>query len=142
MRFVSTVGSASALMLSGAIAVISASAQTASDAPYRANVESDGVQRIRIVGGSYFFKPNHIVVKARTPVELTLVKEPGIAPHNFVIQAPAADVAVEKELGTEPTKIAFTPTAPGKYEFYCSNKLFFMPSHRRQGMEGILEVVE
>lgn len=142
MRFVSTVRIASALVLSGVIAVVSASAQTASDAPYRANVDSDGVQRIRVVAGSYFFKPRHIVVKARTPVELTVVKEQGITPHNFVIHAPDTGVAVDKELSTEPPTITFTPTTPGKYAFYCSQKFLFLPSHRERGMEGILEVVE
>ena len=31
---------------------------------------------------------------------------------------------------------------PGRYAFYCTNKLLFMPSHRQQGMEGVIEVVE
>ena len=104
--------------------------------------DPDGVVRISVTAGSYFYKPNHIVVKVRTPVELTIAKEAGMAPHNFVMQAPDAGITVNRELGTEPTRIAFTPTAPGRYAFYCTNKLLFMPSHRHQGMEGVLEVVE
>ena len=97
-------------------------------------VNPDGVVRINMIAGSYFYKPNHIVVKVRTPVEITVVKEAGLAPHNFVMQAPEAGITVNRELGTEPTRITFTPTAPGRFAFYCTNKLLFMPSHRHQGI--------
>ena len=117
-------------------------AQPAGDTPVRATPDADGVQRVSIVAGSYFFRPRHIVVKARTPVELSVVKEPGITPHDFVIQAPDAGIKVDAKLDTEPTKVTFTPTAPGKYIFYCSNKFLFLQSHRERGMEGVLEVVE
>src|SRR5687768_11213224 len=109
--------------------------------PYVAKPDADGVQRIRIVGGSYFFKPGHIVVKANVPVELLASRESGITPHNLLIQAPEAGVAVEADLGTEPKKIVFTATKPGKYAIYCSKKLPFIAGHREKGMEGVLEVV-
>jgi len=32
--------------------------------------------------------------------------------------------------------------AAGKYAFYCKNKLLFFKSHRENGQEGILEVVQ
>lgn len=108
----------------------------------KAAVGADGVQRVSIIGGSYFFKPNHIVVKARVPVAFSVEKEQGIVPHSFVIQAPEAGIAVEEEIKTEPKIITFTATAPGSYEFYCKHKLPFLPSHREKGMKGILEVVE
>lgn len=108
----------------------------------KAAVDSDGVQRIRIVGGSYFFKPSHVVVRVSMPVELIVTKEQGVAPHSFVIQAPRAGIAIDETLGTDPKTLVFTATAPGKYVFYCKNKLLFLASHREQGMEGILEVVE
>jgi len=106
-----------------------------------AKVDQDGVQRVRIGGGEYFFKPGHIIVKANVPVELLVSREAGIVPHNLVIKAPEAGIAVDEELGTEPKKIVFTPTAVGKYAFYCSNRLLFFASHRERGMEGVLEVV-
>ena len=109
--------------------------------PYIAKPDADGVQRIRLVGGSYFFKPGHIVVKANVPVELLASREAGITPHNLLIQAPEAGVAVEADLGTDPRKIVFTATKPGKYPIYCSKKLPFMAGHREKGMEGVLEVV-
>lgn len=108
---------------------------------YTAKVDKDGVQRVRIVGGDYFFKPNHIVVKVNVPVELIASKEGGITPHNIVIEAPQAGVAVQEDLDTEAKKITFTATMAGKYPIYCSNKLLFFASHRERGMEGILEVV-
>lgn len=108
---------------------------------YTAKVDKDGVQRVRIVGGDYFFKPSHIVVKVNVPVELIASKEAGITPHNIVIQAPEAGIAVEEDLDTEAKKISFTATAVGKYPIYCSNRLLFFASHRERGMEGILEVV-
>jgi plastocyanin domain-containing protein len=99
------------------------------------------VQRIRLEGGGYFFKPNHIVVKVNVPVELLASREAGITPHDLVIKAPEAGIAVEVDLAAEPKKIAFTPTAVGKFPFYCGKKLLFFASHRERGMEGLLEVV-
>jgi plastocyanin len=103
--------------------------------------DADGVQRVRLVAGSYFFKPNHIVVKVNVPVELTASRESGITPHDLVILAKEAGVDVKEDLGTDPKKISFTATKPGKYAIYCSKKLPFMAGHREKGMEGILEVV-
>ena len=103
--------------------------------------DADGVQRITLTSGSYFFKPGRIVVKANVPVELLASRESGITPHNLVIQAQEAGVMVDQELASDPKKIVFTATKPGKYAFYCSKKLPFMAGHREKGMEGVLEVV-
>jgi plastocyanin domain-containing protein len=103
--------------------------------------DADGVQRITLTSGSYFFKPGRIVVKANVPAEILASRESGITPHNLVIQAPEAGVMIDQELATDPKKIAFTATKPGKYPFYCSKKLPFMAGHREKGMEGVLEVV-
>jgi len=121
------------------IVLLGASVALAQDQPVKP--EADGVQRIRLASGSYFFKPERIVVRANVPVELLASRESGVTPHNLVIRAPEAGVMVEEDLATEPKKIAFTPTRPGKYPFYCSKKLPFMAGHREKGMEGILEVV-
>lgn len=109
--------------------------------PNAAKVDADGVQRIRVVGGSYFFKPDHIVVRMNVPVELLASRESGITPHNLVIRAQDAGVVIEEDLGTDPKKIVFTATKVGKYPFYCGKKLPFMAGHRDKGMEGVLEVV-
>lgn len=105
-----------------------------------AAVDRDGVQRVHIVGGEYFFEPQHVIVKANIPVELTLSKQAGVVPHSFVIDAPQASVVVDEEMGTEVTRVHFTPTAPGTYPYYCRNRLLFFKSHRDRGMEGVLEV--
>ncbi len=126
-------------------AIFSLPAYGAEGAPadtVRATLDGDGVQRIRVLGGSYFFKPSHLIVKARTPVEITISKEPGAAPHTFVLQAPQAGISINESLATEPRTITFTPTAAGKYAFYCDSRFLFMASHKEKGMEGILEVVE
>lgn len=109
---------------------------------YVAKVDADGVQRVRVLGGSYFFRPGRIIVKANAPVELSVSIEQGIAPHTFVLDAPEAGIAIDEDLSTDPKTIRFTATAPGKYAYYCKNKLLFFKSHRENGQEGVLEVVQ
>ena len=121
--------------------MLGASLALAQEQPSPVKPDADGVQRIRLTSGSYFFKPDRIVVKANVPVELLVNRESGITPHNLVIHAQEAGVMVEEDLATEPKKIAFTATKAGKYPFYCSKKLPFMAGHREKGMEGVLEVV-
>ena len=108
----------------------------------KAVVDSDGVQRLSIVGGGYFFNPNHVIIRVNIPVELKVTKESGVVPHNIVIKAPDAGIDVEESLGTDPKIIRFTPTKVGKYPFYCGKKLLFFESHREKGMEGVLEVTD
>ena len=114
----------------------------AQEETFRAAIDADGKQRSRILGGSYFFKPNHVIVKANIPVELSVNLEPGIVPHTFVIKAAEAGMDIDESLQTDPKTITFTPKVAGKYPFYCKNKLLFFESHRKKGMEGVLEVVE
>jgi plastocyanin len=104
-------------------------------------VDKDGVQRVDIVGGSYFFKPNHIVVKVNIPVELKVSKESGLIPHDLVAKSPEAGIEFQESLSTTPKIIKFTPTKVGKYPLYCSKKAPFSKSHREKGMEGVIEVV-
>jgi plastocyanin domain-containing protein len=103
-------------------------------------VDKDGVQRVEVNSGEYFYDPNHIVVKVNIPVEMTIKKEPGVTPHDIVIDAPDAGIVVREDLGTEPKIIRFTPTKEGKYAFSCTKKFLFFKSHKERGMEGIIEV--
>jgi hypothetical protein len=80
-----------------------------------ARVDDDGVQRASIVGGNYFFKPRHLVLKANLPVELSLSREAGIVPHTLVIKAPEAAIVLDQVLGPEVRKLRFTPTGAGTY---------------------------
>jgi plastocyanin len=131
--------------------VLAAGCQTATETPPRPQepqqaqvlkADQDGVQRVRVLAGSYFFKPSHIVVKVNMPVEITASRESGMTPHDLVIRAQEAGIVVEQDLATEPRKIAFTPKRVGKYAIYCSKKPPFGGApHRERGMEGVLEVV-
>ncbi len=100
----------------------------------------DGVQRVEILGGGYFYNPNHVIVTVNVPVELTLKREAGFVPHDFVIKAPEAGIDVSESMDTKPKVVKFTPTKAGIYPFYCSKKMIFMSSHRDKGMKGVLEV--
>jgi plastocyanin len=104
-------------------------------------VGPDGVQKVDILGGSYFFKPNHIVVKVNIPVELKVSKESGLTPHDIAAQSPEAGIEFKEELSTTPKTIKFTPTKVGQYPFYCDKKAPFSKSHREKGMKGVIEVV-
>jgi len=114
----------------------------ADDVPFIVPMDKDGVQRTEVLGGDYFFKPSHIVVKVNQPVELLVRKDGWFVPHTFVIDAPEAGIKVSESLSRDPKGIAFTPTKVGKYPFYCDKKPPFLASHREKGMEGVLEVVE
>ncbi|MEW6570557.1 MAG: quinol oxidase [Nitrospirota bacterium] len=109
---------------------------------FKAPIGDDAIQRVTVIGGSYFFDPDYIIVKANIPVELTVRKEAGITPHDIVLQAPESGINFREDLSTDPKIIRFTPTKVGKYTFYCSKKFLFFKSHRTRGMEGILEVVD
>ncbi len=109
---------------------------------FRAGVDKDNIQRIEIVGGSYFFNPDYIIVKVNVPVELIIKKEPGIAPHDIIIDAHEAGIDFQEEMGSESKIVKFIPVKTGKYPIYCSKKFLFFKSHRERGMEGILEVIE
>lgn len=101
----------------------------------------DGVQRATLTLDSYSYAPNHLVVHAGKPVELTLTSVTSITPHNFVLKEPGAGLQVEQEVGAGKTVvIRFTPTQAGLFVFYCDKKLLFFASHREKGMEGKLEV--
>ncbi len=132
------------LLLATLFVSLAAVAATARDAKrtVQAALGADGVQRVELVGGGYFFDPDHIVVRVNVPVELTVRKESGIVPHNIVVKAPEAGMEFEESLSSDPKVIKFTPTKPGSYPIYCSKKLLFFESHREKGMEGVLEVVE
>lgn len=109
---------------------------------YKATVDSDGVQKVEVTAGEYFFNPDRIVVKVNVPVEIRIRKEPGIVPHHFVLKAPEAGIDILESLSSDPSTIRFTPAKVGEYPFYCDKKLIFSKSHREKGMEGILEVTE
>ncbi|KVF19168.1 hypothetical protein [Burkholderia vietnamiensis] len=128
------------LLTAGALAAGTAFARADATVPTRVPVDADGVQRVTIVGGSYFFRPALVIVRADVPVELTVSAEPGVVPHSFEIDAPQAGIAVHTELATTPRTLRFTPTQPGRFAYYCTHRLLFLRSHRERGMAGVLVV--
>ena len=130
------------LIIAGLIVISALTKGFSADPPTVVPLDKDGVQRVDIVGGDYFFKPGHIVVKVNVPVELNVRKETIIVPHNIVINAPEAGIKVNESLSRDPKAITFTPTRAGSYAMYCDKKPPFLASHREKGMEALLEVVE
>lgn len=120
----------------------SATEQPTEEKVYRATVDPDGVQRVQLLGGKFFFDPNRIIVKVDVPVELQVRKEHSFIPHDIIIKAPEAGIDVKVSLSEEPKIIRFTPTKTGVYPFYCDKRFLFFKSHREEGMEGKLEVVK
>ncbi len=127
----------------GLLALIGCAATPSSDLPTHLDgrFDSQGVQHIEVVAGSYWFRPSHIRVKANTPVELSVHKQGGLVPHSFVLQAPEAGMAVDIPLSNQPRAARFIPTRAGAYPFYCDKSGVF-GNHRGKGMQGVLEVVD
>lgn len=109
---------------------------------YVAQVDDDGIQRIKIVGGSYYFKPDHIVVRNGIPVQFKIVKDSLIVPHNLIIEKILDGKDISETMSRDEKVISVTPSNSGIYNFYCDKKLPFLKSHRDRGMKGIIEVVE
>jgi plastocyanin domain-containing protein len=117
--------------------------QEAASNRFVAVIGTDGVQRVEITGGSYYFDPNDIVVKVNVPVVLIVKKAGGIVPHSIALKAPEAGIDFSVALHKEPTNISFTPTKVGTYPFWCTKRApFSSKSHKDHGMMGMLEVVE
>lgn len=104
-------------------------------------VAADGVQRATVTLDSYSYSPNHLIVEAGKPVELTLTSVTTFIPHNLIIKDPAGSLSVERDVSAGKTvTITFTPPQPGLFPIYCDKRLWPLPSHRDKGMEGKLEV--
>jgi heme/copper-type cytochrome/quinol oxidase subunit 2 len=137
LRLLATVG----LMISFSVTIVDAAEPSQSGSPIAIPVSEDGVQRATITLDSYSYTPNHLIVQAGKPVELTLISVTTIIPHNFIIKSPTGNLSVEQDVSAGKTvTIRFTPTQPGTFPIYCDKRLWPLPSHRDKGMEGTLEV--
>ena len=118
-----------------------AASDSASSPPFVVPFSPDGVQRTTVILDSYSYQPNHLVVEAGKPVELTLTSVTTITPHNFIIKDLAPGLSVEQDVSAGKTAtVKFTPPQQGRYTIYCDKRLWPLPSHRDKGMEGTLEV--
>ena len=137
LHLLATVG----LMISVVATIVDAAEPVLSSPSMTIPVAENGMQRATIALDSYSFTPNHLIVKAGQPVELTLTSVTTIIPHNFIVKDPTGDLSVEQEVGAGKTvTITFTPTQRGTFPIYCDKRLWPLPSHRDKGMEGKLEV--
>jgi len=129
------------LLTSVGVTIVHAAEPSESGPPVVIPVAADGVQRATVTLDSYSYTPNHLIVEAGKPVELTLTSVTTIIPHNFIIKDPAGSLSVEQDVSAGKTvTITFTPTQPGTFPIYCDKRLWPLPSHRDKGMEGKLEV--
>jgi heme/copper-type cytochrome/quinol oxidase subunit 2 len=136
MRGFALIGSVG-LLIALQIAVAQAADVAQPAAPFMVPVGADGVQRATITLDSYSYTPNHVIVEAGKPVELTLTSVTTITPHNFIIK----ELSVEQDVSAGKTvTIKFTPTQTGTFPIYCDKRLWPLPSHRDKGMEGKFEV--
>jgi len=121
------------LVLTCALLAASSAAGFAADAE---------AQKLTIHLGDYRFHPDAVEVIAGRPVELTLVNDDKITPHNFTLKDQSAGMDLSENISAgKSATLRFTPQTPGSYVFYCNKKLPFMKSHRERGMEGKLTVV-
>lgn len=123
------------------IAALWLQAGTAAAQGVSATVDANGVQHVSIVGGSYFFRPSHVLARANQPLEIRLSVEPGLIPHHFVLKGPDGRQLADVDLSTRAQTLRLT-LAAGSYPFYCPNRLLWFESHRERGMTGVLQVQE
>jgi plastocyanin domain-containing protein len=106
-------------------------------------IAEDGVQRLELLVDSNFFKPNRFAVKQNIPVELIFMSVTVIVPHNFVLKSPEAGLKIEEDIAPGEKKVVrFTPTRVGEFNFSCTKKLLFFPSHEELGMVGTMVISE
>jgi heme/copper-type cytochrome/quinol oxidase subunit 2 len=129
------------LLTSVSVAIVHGAEPSQPGPPVVIPVAADGVQRATVTLDSYSYSPNHLIVEAGKPVELTLTSVTTVIPHNFIIKDPLGGLSVEQDVGAGKTvTVTFTPSQPGTFPIYCDKRLWPLPSHRDKGMEGTLEV--
>lgn len=136
-------------MLSRILAVLAAVVMLATftvakeqgSAPVAATLGEDGVQRLAMEGGEYYFKPDNVVLKVAVPVELFVRKARGFVPHNIVMDSQESAMSFKEDFDSKGTTIRFTPSATGTFEFWCDKKFLFFKSHREKGMKGVFQVI-
>ncbi|TKB92857.1 MAG: quinol oxidase [Nitrospira sp.] len=140
-RQLCAISAAVGLLITASVASVGAVEPSQSATPVLIPVAEDGVQQASITLDSYSYSPNHLIVEAGKPVELTLTSVTTVIPHNFIIKDLAGTLSVEQDVSAGKTvTIKFTPAQPGTFPIYCDKRLWPLPSHRDKGMEGTLEV--
>jgi plastocyanin len=100
-----------------------------------------GIQRRTVHLADYAFRPATVEVVVGEPVELTLINDDRVTPHNLTLDAPEAGLDVDVDVGGhEEAVVSFVPAVTGTFPFFCNKKLLFFKSHRDHGMVGELVV--
>ena len=68
------------------VTIVHATEASQSGPPMIVPAAADGVQRATVTLDSYSYSPNHLIVEAGKPVELTLTSVTTFTPHNFIIK--------------------------------------------------------
>ncbi len=90
---------------------------------------------------SYSLTPHAVSAEVGKPIEFLLKNESFLVPHNFLLDSPEGVRLMEVNVDSgEEARISFTPPESGTYPFYCDKQLLFFPTHREEGMEGLLTV--
>ncbi len=118
--------------------------------------QAESVTNVSLVATDIAFEETRLEVPANQPVRLTL-ENSGVLEHDFSIreigvhdvhatEGEADDHAMSEDAHELDVHVAahpnggrgtveFTPTEPGKYEYYCT-----VPGHKEAGMVGTLVV--
>ncbi len=103
----------------------------------------DTSQHIRIELGNNRISPSLIEVPANTPMAIELVNIDIIAPHTFTIEDKVGNLVINQNVEGGKTVTTELPTLnAGSYTFYCNKSLPLQKSHREQGEEGTLMVMD
>ncbi len=99
-------------------------------------------QVISVKLGSYYIKPDKIVVKVGQSVTLNIVNEATFIPHNLAVEARDAGIDFKADVSAgKSASVTFTPAKTGTYEMMCTQKPPFGKSHKEKGMHGTIDVV-
>jgi uncharacterized cupredoxin-like copper-binding protein len=112
--------------------VLAAACATTDNRPItaQAQLQPNGVQTLDVDMRSDYFEPSTILVHANRPVELRVFNLATFQRHNFSLQDPSTNVAVDVRPGMSET-VRFTPHHVGRFRFRCN-----VDGHAQKGMSG------
>ena len=90
-----------------------------------------GPQRVQLEASNFKFSPNEVKVALGQPVEVSVTNTSSTT-HNITVLNPQGNRLASADLPAGATRIVtFTPTAAGRYKFYCDKF-----GHSTLGMSG------
>jgi uncharacterized cupredoxin-like copper-binding protein len=89
-------------------------------------------QSVEFVAYDIYFEPKEVTIPANTDVT-AVIRNDGVAPHNFSID----ELGIDVDVAPGETKETVINAPAGEYEYYCN-----VPGHKEAGMVGTLIVTE